>query len=235
MQNEKTLEQLTKEYEANMPPDIMNIIKAFDWKKEVRAIVNQNQLMIDVGADLEESIYLMILGVIEAEDLYERLMDVHEIPEDKAKKIIGEIEQQIFNPLYKKITELDTVSKSDPLSSSNAGPTHRDEILAEIEKEPDPIIKLNLNQSVEVKKQDSQMQQSKSLSDSSSVNESIKPFTIASTQEVVSSNPPIESGKIIEGTVENPIKTTLQNQTITVNPEQKTKGYVQDPYREPIE
>ena len=239
MQDEKTVQQLTREYESNMPPEIMKMIQSFDWKKEVRTIVNQNQLMIDTGADLEESIYLMILGVIQVEDLYERLMDVHEIPEDKTKKIIGEMEQHIFNPLYKKMMELEPDELSaEPVSESE----HRDTILAEIEKEPEPLIKLNLNsiQNTQTVADSSSNVSNQMVSNSPQADGIVKPFSIPSKDPVVPPPPPpppppIESKKIVEGAIDNPIKATLQNPTITINPEQKPKGYTPDPYREPIE
>lgn len=235
MQNEKTLQQSIQEYESNMPPEIIKLIQSFDWKREVRTIVNQNQLMIDVGSDLEESIYLMMLGVIDVEDLYNRLIDIHEIPEDKTKKIIEEIEQQIFNPLYKKITELDGESESVSSSSvSSITVPHRDEIIAEIEKEPEPLIKLNLNATPST----DDITNSKNETSSNPVQNDgiVKSFAISSKEPIMPPPPPpIESTKIVEGAIENPIKATLQNPTITINPEQKPKGYVPDPYREPIE
>jgi hypothetical protein len=239
MQNDKSLQQLTREYETNMPPEIMALIRAFDWKKEVRTIVNQNQLMIDTGADLEESIYLLILGVIKVQDLYQRLIDVHEIPEDKTRKIIEEIELLIFKPLHERLMKIE--DEDITTSSGDIKETHsREAILAEIEKEPEPIIKLNLYTDVD-SEQKSQNQtapiSAQPILSTSSKSDAgiVKPFSISSTQTVVPSNPPIESGEIIKDTTAKPVETILQKPTITVNPEQKPKGYVADPYREPIE
>jgi hypothetical protein len=225
MQNEQTLEQMIKEYEANMPPEIMSLIKSFDWKKEMRTIVNQNQLMIDVGADLEQSIYLMILGAVDVEDVYERLMDIHEIPEDKAQKIIGEIETQIFNPLHKKLIELDSVDTKET-KESNETKDSRANILAEIEKEPAPVIpKLNFDA---LKQQiTAPVVEDKGIT---------KPFTIASTKVVDVQEPMLATGKIVEGAQEDPVSAGLKNPTVTqAQPVQAPeKPYVADPYRESI-
>ena len=118
MQNEKTLQQMIQEYEAQMPPDIMNIIKGFDWKKQVRMIVSQNQLLLDVGADLEESVYLMILGIADIEEVFDRMMTVHELPQDKVQKILLEVEKQIFEPMHSQLAKLEpSEDKAKPLSS----------------------------------------------------------------------------------------------------------------------
>jgi len=229
MQNEKSLQQLIQEYEANMPPDIMNIIKAFDWKKEVRTIVNQNQLMIDVGADLEESIYLMILGAVQVEELYERLIETHEIPEDKTRKIIEEIEMQIFNPLHKKLIELDGVEDK---KTKIIEPASRDYILAEIEKEPEPIKpKITI-----------QIPQAQATSVSSTITTGAqvvedpgvtKPFSISSHTTVDTKELELPTGKVAEGVQEDPIHAGLTQATATTQPVQKPA--TSDPYREPIE
>jgi hypothetical protein len=237
MQNEQTLQQMIREYEANMPPEIMNLIKSFDWKKEVRTIVNQNQLMIDVGSDLEESIYLMLLGVTKVADLYERLVEEHQIPDDKAQKIIQEIEVQIFNPLYKKMMELD--GKDSPATASAKAPaTPRDEILAEIEKEPEVLIKFNTTpkESTSIPKQEASPVSDPGIT---------KPFTVSAgtTMQVeaekiaapASTMPtqPVETVVPAQGVQENPIAAALTKPTATANP--SAKPYSADPYREPIE
>lgn len=144
MQNETTLEQQIKEFESNMPPDIMKMIKEFDWKKELRMIVQQNQLMIDVGNDLEQATYLLILGVIKSDDMYERLSEVHEIEEDQAQKIMQDLEDRIFNPLYKKLVQLENTNEPQKegiltRAQKSEDPESRDDILAEIEREPHGI------------------------------------------------------------------------------------------------
>ncbi len=146
MQNEKTLQQMIREYELNMPPEIMDMINKFDWKRELRTIAMQNQLMADVGTDLEESVYMMLLGVAKVADVYERLIDVHELSEDRTKKVLEEVENKIFNVLHKKLAELeDEDVKKDALvtptisvidsSKKVEDNEDRDAILAEIEKD----------------------------------------------------------------------------------------------------
>ena len=231
MQNEKTLQQMIREYEAHMPPEIMNLIKSFDWKKEVRTIVNQNQLMIDVGSDLEEAIYLMLIGVTKAVDLYEQLTEVHEIPEDKAQKIIQEIEVQIFNPLYKKMMELD--EKDSSTTSTKAPITPRDEILAEIEKEPEVLIKFN---TASKESTPAPKQETSPISDPGIT----KPFTASptttmqvETEKITApagqSNTPAQPIVPVQGVQENPVASALTKPTVTAKP------YSADPYREPIE
>lgn len=223
MQNEQTLEQVIREYETMMPPEIMTIIKAFDWKKEVRTIVNQNQLMIDTGSDLEQSIYLMILGAVKVEDLYERLTDAHELPDDKARKIIQEIEVAIFDPLHKKLVDLDKTNPVSNKASSVEDHGDRDSILAEIEKEPEIITKpapkfdpskINQNQTQEV--QDFGI---------------TKPFSINSTKVVDIKESELAAGPVAQGVQEDPVATALTQPTVVQAP----KNYAADPYREPIE
>lgn len=222
MQNEQTLEQMIREYETMMPPEIMDIIKAFDWKREVRTIVNQNQLMIDVGADLEQSIYLMILGAVKVEDLYERLTDTHELPDDKARKIIQEIEMAIFNPLHKKLMDLDKEDSSSMEESSSKSDNERNSMLAEIEKETEPISKpapkfdpSKINQNPKNEEQNSGI---------------TKPFSINPTKTIDVKEQELASGPVAQGVQEDPVATSLTQTTVV----QKPKNAI-DPYREPIE
>lgn len=231
MQNEKTLQQMIREYEAQMPPEIMNIIKNFDWKKEVRTIVNQNQLMIDVGADLEESIYMMLLGVTNAQDMYERLIEVHQVPEDKSRKILEEMEQLIFNPLYKKLTEL-PAQENSVSSEIKTSTTPRDEMLAEIEKEPEPLIKLNFAPKETVS--------TESVKPSSVEQTGItQPFSISKETNVVLEKKEISAAapmpQAVEGVQQDPVASALTKPTVAQNPQATTKPYASDPYREPIE
>ncbi len=140
---EKNLQQLIKEYEQNMPPEIMKLVHDFEWKRELRMIVQQNQLMIDVGADLEQSVYLIILGVADADEVYERMIDTHNLSEDQARRVLGDIETHIFNPLYKKLVALDSQENDTPgiltRAQKSEDPESRDDILAEIEREPQGI------------------------------------------------------------------------------------------------
>jgi hypothetical protein len=241
MQNEKTLQQLIREHEINMPPEIMNLIKSFDWKKEVRTIVNQNQLMIDVGGDLEESIYLVLLGVVTAEELYNRLIETHEVPEDKAQKIIQEAESQIFSPMYKKLMELPSEDEEDKTAKPA---TPRDAILAEIEKEPEIFVNLNV---ASIKSNT----MSNIIETPSSQNVGIvKPFSmnqiapLAEKKEIpqekkteIVTSPPSFNMAAVTGVQEDPVASLLTQptQVQAASPVVSPKPYTADPYREPIE
>lgn len=241
MQNTKTLQQSIREHELNMPSEIINLIKSFDWKKEVRTIVNQNQLMIDVGGDLEESIYLVLLGVVTAEDLYKRLIESHEVPEDKAQKIIQEAESQIFSPMYKKLMELPS---EDSVQNETTTPTTpRDAILAEIEKEPEIFVNLNVA-SIKSNKM------SNIIETPSSQNVGIvKPFSMNLTPSVeekeiiqekkieIDTLPPLFNMAAVTGVQEDPVASLLTQptQVQAAAPTLGAKPYAADPYREPIE
>ncbi len=129
---------MIREYEQAMPPDIMNTINQFDWKRELREIVRDNNLMLDVGSDLEESVYMMILGAVKVEDVYLRLIEVHEIADEKAQKVLREVEERIFNPLFEQLSKLPgdeddgvEITEDEPVVGSTK--ISRDSILAEIE------------------------------------------------------------------------------------------------------
>jgi hypothetical protein len=139
---------MVREYEQQMPPEIMNMITSFDWKRELREIVHQEALMLDVGTDLEESVYLLILGVIKVEDLYEDLVENHELTEEKAQKVLYEIEGRIFQQLNARLAKMDddderTQKKGEAtgttvVSGAKPADVSRDDILAEIEKDEVP-------------------------------------------------------------------------------------------------
>lgn len=139
MQDDKTLQQMIREHEQDMPPEIMKMIADYDWKRELREIVRQEALMLDVGTDLEQSVYLLILGVVNVADVYEQLVDGHEIPDEKAQKVLYEIEERIFKPLYQKLAKLnqdeEDMQKSGGQTIADSSDESRDDILAEIEKD----------------------------------------------------------------------------------------------------
>lgn len=258
MQNEKTTEQLTREYEANMPSEILDMIKAFDWKKSLRMIVMQNQIMIDVATDLEQSVYLMLLGVVSAQEVYERLIESYEFSEDKAKKVLEEIEEKIFNPLFKQLSEMDGDEKQQSSATMAQQPQSldsRDAILAEIEKEepvviaktnpvqvqtPEPVITINkVTEPMSVTKAEPSVDMRKNMMESPGV---AKPFSLNTEKTMVMEDiklPVIDANK---GIVEDPISSGLSKATIvapvTEKPVEKVPARpagAPDPYREPIE
>lgn len=254
MQNQKTTEQLIREYELNMPPEIMDIIKQFDWKRELRMIVMQNQVMIDVGSDLEQSVYLMLLGVAQVEDVFERLIDIHELSEDKAKKILEEIESKIFNPLFKKLSQLDDLEKPESITTqaqSVHDPEDRDGILAEIEKEhvesavrPE-IVKPIINNTIvtpeiKINTISTPVKESNENTISPGV---ARPFSFNNNEKVIiKEDPKIIIMEPVKGIQADPISSGLSKptivaaplNTITPNVPPKAAG-APDPYREPLE
>ncbi len=256
MQNEQSLQQMIREYEANMPLEIMELIKTFDWKKEMRTVVNQNQLMIDIGEDLEQSIYLMILGVVKVSDLYERLTDVHEMPADKAKKVIEEIETLIFIPLHKKLMDLEEKEtkqvgalEKQSLRTSMEVPGKeptRDDILAEIEKDPEPavikpfILQTNIPEPVaeEVINPVIDISSTPEVSSENDIRIA-RPFTLSTSKVMDVQEPELGMGKVAEGVQQDPVNTGLNQPTVMKTQVEATqapsKSYVADPYREPLE
>ncbi len=244
MQNEKTLQQMIKEHEANMPVEIMNLIRSFDWKKEVRTIVNQNQLMIDIGADLEESIYLLLLGVVNVSDLYERLIEKHQIPQDKVEKIIQEVETQIFNPMYKKMMEMPDVeeTKTAPIIAHTPAlpKTERDALLAEIEREPEVFVNLNVASIQDTQKIKEEKTPAIEV-------ENTKPFVPSADMSLTVDTDKLAAPSIpkpldikanivpAQGVQDNPVAAGLTTPTATTPSAPIAKSYVADPYREPIE
>lgn len=257
MQNQKNLQQMIREYELNMPPEIMDLIKSFDWRKEVRMIVNQNQLMLDIGADLEESVYLMILGVVQIEEVFERLIEVHNLPQDKVQKILTEVEKQVFEPMHHKLTDLEKDDTSTPASSVSsstppafsisstpvATPTKevtfdsisRDEILGEIEKDAEPILPKPTTPVVEI----TPASTPKPFEIPTASTGAREPFSFASQKSTPSGMPIITS--IGEDTMQDPVGSALtkpivaQTEVSESKPTPPVKNYAVDPYREPIE
>ena len=244
MQNQKTLQQMIREYEMNMPPEILDLVKSFDWKKEVRMIVNQNQLLLDVGADLEESVYLLILGIVDIEDIFNRLIETHELPQDKVQKILTEVEKQIFEPMHQKLIALDekdtpkptaqpqAVKNSlNPILSTPKEPKDmsREDILSEIEKDPEPMIKK------EIPKIDFDISENQTQSF-----EEEKPFKDDGIIEPFSLNPDASfSTQVTPQPIDEPVESALTKPTVAQipvpPPPPLKKEYAADPYREPIE
>lgn len=239
MQTQKTLQQMIREYELNMPPEIMDLIKSFDWRKEVRMIVNQNQLMLDIGADLEESVYLMILGVIDIEEVFNRLIEVHELPQDKVQKILQEVERQVFDLMHNKLIELEkqdlgAEKKQIATPSSTFDDVHvsRDEILNEIEKE-EPEIVINTNTPVSTSAQSTPMS-----SPDMSTGGVREPFSLTFKKE---EQVPEIRQPVAHETIDDSVDLGLTQSTVAKSPDLPpppppvAKSYVVDPYREPIE
>jgi hypothetical protein len=158
-------------------------------------------------------------------DFYERLVDIHELPEDKAQKILQEVEGLIFNPLHKKLMELETKEPEVQMTPT----TPRDQILAEVEKEPEPLIKLNFA--------GSDIKPAEPVSMGQGI---VQPFSISSVKKEplpveptpkVVSTPPLNP---VQGMQTNPVASGLTQSTAT-GAAPTPKPYVADPYREPIE
>lgn len=234
MQNEKTLQQMIQEYEAQMPPEIMNIIKGFDWKKQVRMIVNQNQLLLDVGADLEESVYLMILGIADIEEVFERMMTVHELPQDKVQKILLEVEKQIFEPMHSQLTKLEP-SKTETSSSAPA-PVSAQSQVPEPKEESAPVIP-------QMSASNTQTPPSTPISNSIPQSSGIRePFSMnANTEEDDDVKIDVDAMDTLDPVAMNLNQATVSEPEPIPAPEKKEenspveKKYAVDPYREPIE
>lgn len=245
MQNEKTLQQMIREYELNMPPEIMDMINKFDWKRELRTIAMQNQLMADVGTDLEESVYMMLLGVAKVADVYERLIDVHELSEDRTKKVLEEVENKIFNVLHKKLAELeDEDIKKDAAvtpaisvigSQKVEDQEDRDAILAEIEKDDvaeivvKPILKPIIETKVEEVKANPVAMQPLTIgviapkSEENKINiiqtpGVAKPFSLNSDKAVITEDIKVVMPEITKGIQADPIASGLNKATVMSAP-----------------
>lgn len=247
---DQTLQQMIREHETNMPSEIMDLIKSFDWKRQLRTVVNQNQLMIDIGADLEESVYLMILGVIDVGEVYERLMDVHELPEDKARKVIEEIEKLIFVPLQQKLMNIeDPVEKKEPpltqfitTNPNVENKQSRDDILAEIEKEPQQIVVNKPIVPIEpvnpIALTDPLIEEAIITVDEPQPVGVAKPFRLNFSKDTETVKPQFDIQDVAEGVQIDSVTTGLAQPTVMQVPVQEAvpaKSYVADPYRESIE
>ena len=262
MQNEKTLQQLTREYELNMPPEIMELIKAFDWKRELRTISLQNQLMADVAADLEQSVYLMLLGVVKVNELFERMIDVHDLSEDRTKKVLEEVDSKIFTVLHKKLSELEDkepepvilkpVSVPSIATISTNDTQDRDSILAEIEKEEIPGIVISpINKPI----MDIKVEEPKTTPSLGVIAPKIpenkiniiqnpgvaKPFSFNAEKSIIPEQPKIVATETVKGIQPDPVASGLNKATVMAAPEIPVQSNAPvtpkapDPYREPIE
>lgn len=243
MQNEKTLQQLTREYESNMPPEIMELINTFDWKRELRTISLQNQLMADVAADLEQSVYLMLLGVVKVSELFERMIDVHELSEDRTKKVLEEVDNKIFTVLHKKLTELEEkeaepvilkpVSTPKIATATLASTTNedRDSILAEIEKEETPSITINpiVKPVIENKASEPVLKPTPSIgviapkadvSTSNTIQNPgvAKPFSFNTEKTIVTEEPKVLPKEVVKGIQPDPVAAGLNKATVMTAP-----------------
>ena len=164
----------------------------------------------------------MILGVVKVEDIYQRLMDTHELPADKAQKIIEEIEAQIFIPLHKKLMDLDAEEEKKIQRSGQE--SSREDILAEIEKEPEPIIVHNPIP-IKITPVEPVVINNPGIT---------KPFSIASTKEIDVQEPMLSTGTVASGVQADPISVGLTQPTVAQAQKPVTK-FAADPYRESIE
>ncbi|MFA5936836.1 MAG: hypothetical protein WC822_03085 [Candidatus Paceibacterota bacterium] len=99
------LKQTIKEEIIKLPKEMQEVINAFDWIKISKEIAEKYLLNEKEINNFQLETLLVLLGVVDPEFYAINIENQVEITKEKAKILAMEIEEKVFNPIYKKITE----------------------------------------------------------------------------------------------------------------------------------
>lgn len=127
----------------SLPENLKSVIAESDYQNKVYALGRKYNLSIDEMGVLEEVVTRIMLGTLPANNLENEIKYKIEIPEDKAKELIEELNNSIFknirellktkseNPLEEK--EVDDIPLPPYAKKENITPTKTEEKTTEIE------------------------------------------------------------------------------------------------------
>ena len=119
---------------SNLPEIIQSKISDEEWKLVIKDIIKENNLLLDVGSDLETEVFLIMLGVETQANLESNLSRIG-IPKETIGKIELALDQRIFAPIKRALEE----EMNNPQPQKPVAPEEtRDDILKQIE-DPEEI------------------------------------------------------------------------------------------------
>jgi len=209
-----TTEEILKEQYQNLPQAIKDFIKSSNFDVKMQTITNRLNLNLDEAAVLENEIIMVLIGLSHPKDFVENLCREMAIPNEKGREIAKEVNNEIFlaiREMLKKIYD-ESGSGESVNNVSDVQPTTK-------ETTNEPAHKTILVTTAE---------QLRNRLEAPHYPE-VKPLGNVPTEEKVPEN--------ILNALKNipPTKDTLTPAKKSPAPDEITKKYTTDPYREPTE
>lgn len=104
----RTLEEKYK----SLPPEVRAAMDSVEVAKKIMAIGEKYALHIDKVDELSNETSMVMLGVTPSEKYKERLINVLEITDDVAQKIIGDINNEVLYPIRGSLRKIYEVTSS---------------------------------------------------------------------------------------------------------------------------
>lgn len=99
------LKNIIQEDMMKLPKEIQEAINSFDWIKVTEEIGKKFRLLEDQISNLQVETWLVLIGLEDVDSYATNVEYEVGTTKDEANKIAGEAYQQIFTPIYKKLTE----------------------------------------------------------------------------------------------------------------------------------
>lgn len=113
-----TAEQITEKYNS-LPKDVRSAIESAEVSKKVSALAQKYKLHIDMADELSDEVGLVMLGLTHPQDFMGNLKRRLEIPEDMARDLVADINEQIFSPIKESLKKIHGLKNEGGLDTDN--------------------------------------------------------------------------------------------------------------------
>lgn len=122
---EEDVTQQIQQRLAELPPDVRAAIQSAELSTKLQAIGTKHKLHIDQVGELEDEIYLAMLGFSPLENLGSRLAKALNLPAEEGTQLAAEVSTEVFSPIresLKRFTEERAAPKApaEPPAQSQA-------------------------------------------------------------------------------------------------------------------
>lgn len=99
------LKEKIEEEMVNLPKELQEVIKSFDWGKATEEIGKKHLLDESEVNDLQTETGLVLIGLTSADSYASNVESNVGLSKEEAEKIAAEVDIKIFGPIYKKLSE----------------------------------------------------------------------------------------------------------------------------------
>jgi hypothetical protein len=212
--------QVLQDKFSSLPPELQDAITESGFVNKLKEISKTEKLMIDQAGSLEREVLLVLLGITPINQFEKNLKDETRLETEKLKRVISQVNEQIFSPIHQHLEHLMSAAENSPSNiietplapvqdDQKVSEPDRQKILNEIEN---PVLATPAKKVEKV------------------VKDEIIP--IIPTKDV----PPPISDKTLTANTSTPVNNLVVsklNQPITSTAEKISTPKSSDPYREP--
>lgn len=205
-----TIQNIALERFDSLPRSIQTAIVHSNWTEKAREICKKNKLSFDVGSVLENSILMVMVGVLNSDEI---LMELKEegVSDEVAREVVSEIDAQIFAPIKNELVEV-----FNQFEGENIGQTEEDNSL--------DVLTGETHSDTSEQDRDKILQEIEDMDASVNIN-----------SEIVANTPEINAEKLTEATTDKPTEVVTPAIGKTVESKLDTKTIEQAPEGNPLE